>query len=134
MAASQRRSNCMVPPHVRQSTSERAEAFPISVWQLEQRRIDASQEIVVTTTTLTLRLSDLRRKKFHRESTVLSASAIRLGCTSGLPKTFTPQLWAGGALHVGHVTASARSFIFGIFGIFGRRWPAMAFTQIQTAP
>jgi hypothetical protein len=105
----------MVPPHVRQSTSDTAAAFPTSAWQLEHRRIDASQEIVVTTTTLTLRISDLDRKFSHRENTVLSASEIRLGCTSGLSTASIPQLWAGVAPHVGHVTARARSRILGRF-------------------
>jgi hypothetical protein len=49
----------MVPPHVRQLMSDTAEAFPTSVWQLEHRRIEASQEIVVTTKTLKLRRSEL---------------------------------------------------------------------------
>ena len=51
---SQRWSNCIVPPHNRQSTSATAEAVATATWQLEQRKIAASQEIVVTTTTLTL--------------------------------------------------------------------------------
>jgi len=56
----------MVPPHNRQSTSDTAAAVATSAWQLEQRKIAASHEIVVTTTTLTLRISDLDRKYSHR--------------------------------------------------------------------
>lgn len=56
-AVGQRRSKCIVPPHVRQSTSETATAIATSDRQLEQCRIEASQEMVVTTTTLKLRIS-----------------------------------------------------------------------------
>ena len=62
MAASQRRSNTMLPSHSRQATSDTAAAVATSAWQLEQRRIEASQEIVVTTTTLTLRIPNHGRK------------------------------------------------------------------------
>jgi hypothetical protein len=48
----------MVPPHVLQSTSDTATAVATSDWHLEQARIDASQEMVVTTTTLTLHVPD----------------------------------------------------------------------------
>ena len=48
-----------------------------------------------------------------RAKAVLSASTIRWGWTSGLPCTFTPQLLAGSAPHVGQVTESALSRIFG---------------------
>lgn len=54
---SQRRSNTMLPSHSRQATSDTAAAVATSAWQLAQRRIEASQEIVVTTTTLKLRIS-----------------------------------------------------------------------------
>ena len=47
-----------MPPQIGHATLESADAFPTSPWQLEQRKIDASQEIVVTTMTLTLRASD----------------------------------------------------------------------------
>jgi hypothetical protein len=64
--APQRRSSNMTAPHVRQSPPAAAELIATSVvWQLEQRSITASQEIVVTTTTLTLWISD-RVRKFHR--------------------------------------------------------------------
>ena len=68
---SQCRSNDIVSPHNRQSTLDtaEAEAVAISAWQLEQRRIAASHEIVVTTTTRTLRCADRRRNKFHLRDT-----------------------------------------------------------------
>jgi hypothetical protein len=62
--ASQRRAKCMTPSQRRQSTPSTTEAVAISVRQLEQRRIAASQEIVVTTTTLTLWIFIARDKIF----------------------------------------------------------------------
>jgi hypothetical protein len=62
----------MVPPHRRQSTSDTATAVTTSTWQLEQRKIAASQEIVVTTTTLTLQISERVASLFHLAPRFLS--------------------------------------------------------------